>query len=406
MRDNFHVVIVGGGYAGVMCALRLGGRSRGRLSIALVNPRAEFVERLRLHEDLVEQPAHKMRSFDFAAFLGVRNVRFVEGSVVGLSRSNNSVSARSATGEELTLGYDRLVIASGSSAARNLIAGQADHCFNMDQSDPHGVARLRARLAVTSSPQISIIGGGATGIEVAAELSRLPHANVTLICAGQFGDAFTKSVARRLRKVLDRRRVAILDNCPVRSVASDHVVTSTGSISHDIVVACTGFQVSPVWRDAGLRTEPNGRVVGDKFLRSVSDPAIFLAGDAATADLRHSAPPRMSVMFAMTSGAHVAECLIDERSGRGLRRFAFWTYGQAIGLGNEAFGFGNMAYDKAYPPYFTGRIGFQLRHFFVATLFRLLQWERHLPGLPFYLGRPLLRDRRVLSRPLAERLNE
>jgi NADH dehydrogenase FAD-containing subunit len=123
-------------------------------------------------------------------------------------------------------------------------------------------------------------------------------------------------------------------------------------------------------------------------VRSSADPAIFVAGDAALPEAPRGAAPRLSVLYALATGAHVADALADERAGRRLRPFGYWTYGQAIGLGREAVGFATFPFDRALPPYYTGRAGFHLRHFFIWLLFAILRAQRRWPGLPFALGRP------------------
>ena len=99
----------------------------------------------------------------------------------------------------------------------------------------------------------------------------------------------------------------------------------------------------------------------------------------------------MSVFYALASGAFVASAIADELKGRRPRRFGFWTYGQAIGLGSAAVGFATFPHDRLVGPLYTGRVGFRLRQFFVWLLFQILRLEMRVPGLPFYLGQPLRR---------------
>ena len=389
------VVVGGGGYAGVMCALRLAGKSRGRLEITLVNPRENFVERLRLHEKLTVRPKYEMRSFCFDPFLKRRGITFINGQVITPLLSEKAVVIEISGRTVLKLGYDRLVIASGSCSALDHVPGQIQHSYAMNTGGARGAEALARALGQSNAPRVSIVGGGATGIELAAEIAQKPGARVTLLCRSELGAELTEPVRRRVRAQLTRQGVAIREHAHVASIAQGHLVTGAQQITHDLCVCASGFEVDPMWAAAGLETLPNGRIVTDAYLRAVKHPEVYAAGDAAYCAARKSAPSRMSVMFAMASGAHVADAVVDEAGDKTPRRFGFWTYGQAIGLGPHAVGFGNMRYDTAYAPYFTGRTGYHLRHFFVAMLFRLLLLEAKMPGFPFYLGRPLGRDRKA-----------
>ncbi|MGH1331149.1 MAG: NAD(P)/FAD-dependent oxidoreductase [Paracoccaceae bacterium] len=384
------VIVVGGGYAGVMCALRLAGRGRGRgkLKITLVNPREEFVERLRLHEALTVPPKYDMRSFRYDQFLAKRNVAFVCGQVVAVSPNEKEVRVSAPDGTIETLAYDRLVVASGSTSALGHIPGQNEHAFAMNLGESRCAPALKQKLSQIEAPRVSIVGGGATGIELAAEIAQKPGASVTLMCRSTLGEGLTEPVRRRVRAELIRQGVSIQESTLVKAIASDYVTTDDQKIAHDLCVTATGFEVDQIWGGAGLEVLSNGRIVTDTFLRAKGYAEIYAAGDAAYCQARRSAPPRMSVMYAMASGAHIADAIVDEAKGKIPRRFGFWTYGQAIGLGAQAVGFGNMRFDRAYAPYFTGRTGYHLRHFFVAILFRLLLLEARMPGFPFYLGRP------------------
>lgn len=393
--QQFDIIIVGGGYAGTMCALRLAGKAKGRLRIALINAEQHFVERLRLHEPLVSPPKIQMRSFDFKDLLSSKRVQFFCGAVTALDRGAKHVMVGLPNGEVTTLGYNRLVIAAGSTSSIEHIEGQAEHSYVLDQEAPQGVKELAATIKRVKAPRITVVGAGATGIEVAAELAQKSGARVCLIAANKLGTGLSEGVIRRVKSKLSQANIEIIEHTRIHSIQADRVTFSGGNVLHDICVSATGFSVGNLWQRSGLQTTENGRICTDPYLRARQNPSIFAAGDACYLEVQKSAPARMSVMFALTSGAHVADAILDDISGRVPRRFGFWTYGQAIGLGQSAVGFGNMRFDRAYPPYFTGRVGYHLRNFFVSILYKLLMLEARRPGLPFYLGRPMRRNREL-----------
>ena len=175
-------------------------------------------------------------------------------------------------------------------------------------------------------------------------------------------------------------------------LTANSACTDQGAIAFDICVLASGFAVDNVFSSSGLAATPEGRIAVDPFLRAHDDPLVYAAGDAAKPSSSCGAPPRMSVFFALTTGAQVADAIADQLGGKRPRRFSYWTYGQAIGLGQRAVGFANFPFDRAIGPLYTGRVGFWMRHFFVWVLFQLLLLEQGMPGLPFYLGQSMLRE--------------
>jgi NADH dehydrogenase FAD-containing subunit len=172
-------------------------------------------------------------------------------------------------------------------------------------------------------------------------------------------------------------------------------VTSAGDLPCDVCIWCTGFAGQPVIRDSGLETDAAARIRVDPYLRALGDPFVFAAGDACIPVERCGAPPRMSAFFALTTGAHVADTIARMHAGRRPRPFGFWTWGQAIGVGQEAVGFATIPYDHQIGPIYRGRTAFRLRSFFVWLLVRLIGLQRRFPALPFWLGRGAYRRKEV-----------
>src|SRR5690606_19468335 len=150
-----HVLIVGAGFAGGMAAVRLAGRSRGRVAVTVVNPRPTFVNRLRLHQLAAGQqvPAPSIRRM-----LGP-DVTFVEGYVTSLDPDGGRATVHGPDGVRQLL-FDRAVLATGSTTEPVPVPG-GEHT--------HGVADLaaaeRLRHAVASLPagaDVAVVGGGFT----------------------------------------------------------------------------------------------------------------------------------------------------------------------------------------------------------------------------------------------------
>lgn len=150
------VLIVGGGYAGVMAANRLSGRDN--VAVTLVNPRPMFVERIRLHQlvggsnDAIEAYADVLAS----------GVELVVDEVTGIDASRRRVTLRS--GE--TLGYQYLVYAVGSGTAAPAVPGAEVHAHQIATLE--AAQHLRQALAAAPHATVTVVGAGPTGIETAA----------------------------------------------------------------------------------------------------------------------------------------------------------------------------------------------------------------------------------------------
>src|SRR5258705_13362180 len=116
------------------------------------------------------------------------------------------------------------------------------------------------------------------------------------------------------------------------------------------------------------------------MLRSISHPYIFAVGDAAHPIAPTGAPYRMSVLAALTSGAYVADLILDAGNPNEQRPFSFSTYGQGIAIGRSGVGFLAFPDDRQRFFMIGGRSGYHMRNLFVWFSTYLLKLERKHPG--------------------------
>lgn len=185
MNKNTDVVVIGGGYAGVTAANRLA--QRADVTVTLINPRPDFVERIRLHQ-LVGGSNDAV--VDYAEVLA-GNVRLVVDSVATIDAAGRGVELTGGS----TVGYDYLIYAVGSGSAEPDVPGAAEFA--------HPIATLeearRLRPVVDAAPAtapVTVVGSGPTGIETAAELAEEGRA-VTLVCGEELGPYLHPGAAAR-----------------------------------------------------------------------------------------------------------------------------------------------------------------------------------------------------------------
>ncbi|WP_432099943.1 NAD(P)/FAD-dependent oxidoreductase [Streptomyces sp. WAC 04229] len=321
MKDNVDVVVVGGGYAGVTAANRLA-RQDG-VSVTLVNPRPDFVSRIRLHQ-LVAGSDDAIE--DFADVLG-RNVRLMVDSVTRIEAAERRVSLAGGG----SVSYDYLVYAVGSGAADPGVAGAME--FAHWVSDLEGAQRLRSTLAATPlSAPVTVVGSGPTGLETAAELAEAGR-DVTIVCGNVLGPSLHPRVRRPVARRLARLGVTVVEGprTQVTEVSGDGVRLDDGrTLPSAVTVWTAGFQFPDLAARSGLHTDGEGRLVTDVTLTSVDDGRIVAAGDAG---VMPDHPFRMSCQAAVQLGPAAAETILRRIMGKKPTPVRMFFAGQCLSLG-------------------------------------------------------------------------
>ena len=389
------IVIIGAGYAGMLATTRLAGKLKREIKgdevvVTLVNGADRFVERLRLHQLAANQP---MAFKPIADILLHTGVVFVQGWVTALNPAERMVTVKRADKEE-TLSYDYLVYALGSTIERDHVPGVRQYAYVLMPGGPRSAVALRERLSALAlagfGGKVTVVGGGATGVETAAEFAETyPGLQVTLVTQGEVADFTTPQAARYIRRSLERLGVTLREHTTVAEVRADEICTTTGEIvSHALCVWTAGFTVSPIAQQAGLGVNERGQIQIDPFMRSVTHSQILAVGDAAHPVEQPGAPVRMAAYTAVVMGAHGADCLYAILKDKPPKPFSFAYAGQAIGLGRQdAVGFNTYPDDQPNRPYFRGKVGYHVREFFVHLLARLPGMERRYPGFFMWLGK-------------------
>lgn len=304
------ILVVGAGYAGATVAVRLVGRSRGRVDVTVVNPRPDFVNRLRLHHVAI---GRRVAVPSLRDMLG-KGVTFIEGHVTDLDPDAGRATVSGPDGRR-DVSFDRVVIATGSTTEPVPVPG-GEHVHAVgDLACAH---RLRpAFAAVREGAEVAVVGGGFTGLETVAELAESrPDVRVRLVTAGEVGGWFTPQAGEHVRRTLDRLGVETLGGTRVQAVEPDRLLLDNGDeVPSELTVWCGGFAVPPLAREAGITVDHQGAILTDTALRSVSHPTVLAVGDAGHAPGPGGDRYSMSCQFAFPSAAHAADLLRTEALG-------------------------------------------------------------------------------------------
>jgi NADH dehydrogenase FAD-containing subunit len=329
-QTQHKVLILGGGYAGLLAAARI---SRSNAGVTLIDARPSFFQRIRFHEMLA---GGAPKTLDYAPLLARRGVRFVQARAESLEPGRRRVVARDGDGSRVELDYDTLIFALGSTTAPS-VPGAAEQAVRLDDPAAIREAAARVRSMEASGGRILIAGGGLTGIETATELAeRYPGLHVILATRGRVGEDYSEAGSAHLRRLLTGSGVSILDGAGIVGLEPGRALVADGSaVPFDLCVWAGGFEAPALAREAGLAVDRSGRILVDPALRATSHPDILGAGDAAVATFASGQVIRMGCVSAMPLGAHAGENVRRLIRGEELKPFEFGFQIRCISLGRK-----------------------------------------------------------------------
>jgi NADH dehydrogenase FAD-containing subunit len=319
------LMVVGGGYSGVVAA-KLAAKWTDA-TVILINDNDRFVERVRLHQLVAGQTLRDLPLRDLLAGTGVELV------VDRVKAIDPEAKQLHLALEKEPVSYDILVYAVGSLADLDSVPGAAEHAYSVATYDQ--ATRLRDHLVDARS--VTVVGGGLTGIETAAELAESrPDLKVRLVTNGVLGETLSRRGQRHLRRTLSRLGVEVRENARVTEVRADGVVLADDHhLPADTVIWTAGFRVPTLARDAGLAVDHRGRMVVDETLRSVSHPDVYGVGDAAAIRRPDGLELRMACATGMPTAQQAMRALADRLAGRTPRPVRFRYAFQCISLGRR-----------------------------------------------------------------------
>lgn len=295
------VVVIGAGYAGTMAANRL--VRKADVDVTLINPRPEFVERVRLHEYIAGSGAATVPLSDMLD----PQIKLVVGSVDRIG--NGSVLLD----DGKHLAFDHLVYAAGGSIAEPV--------GTVAVGSLESAERARSELAaLDDDAEVTVVGGGLTGVETAAEIAEArPTLRVRLLSDSEVAASLSSRARARVHQELERLGVTMQRG---RYVAEED--------TSDLTLWAVANQVSDLAGRSGLAVDSHGRLLVDGFLRSVSDTRITAVGDCAAVPGQ-----RPSCQTALPQGAHGADNLVRELTGKKQKRYSMGYIGQNVSIGRR-----------------------------------------------------------------------
>jgi len=367
------VVIVGGGAGGLELATKLGnslGRRR-RADITLIERARTHFWKPHLHEIAAGSMDVAVYDTDYLAQSHWHCFRYRIGEMTGLDRQRRQVHVAAFTDEDgdrvappRTVDYDTLVICIGSRTNDFGTPGAHEYAIALD--DPVEAERFHRRLVnaymrahTQSEPlrpeqlHVAIIGAGATGVELAAELHNTtrtlvsygldridPDKDMRLIvieAADRVLPALPKRLSDSAGKLLENLGISVRTSARVAEVLPEGVRLASGEIiPAELVVWAAGVKAPDFLRDLdGLETNRINQLVVRPTLQTTRDDDVFALGDCAACPWLGKegavVPPRAQAAHQQAS--HMVKQIHARLDGKPLKPWRYRDFGSLVSLG-------------------------------------------------------------------------
>ncbi len=356
--DKRHIVIVGGGFAGLGCARRLAGDDRVRVTLLDRNNYHQFqplLYQVATSQLAPSDIAHSLR----AVFEDAENVDVKLAEIAEIDPATRRVTA--SDGQQWSA--DVLVLAAGSQPNFFGTPGAPENSFPLYSLDD--ATNLRSRILglfeqVDRRPELVrrgalnfvIVGGGPTGVEVAGAIADMVNETVPAVyhdldaSAAQihlldYGDALLKPFSDHahayVAKVLKEKGVQIHLGTGVKEVATGHAVLSNGAtIPTRCVVWGGGIKAAAAAADRGLAQGRGGRVDVQPDLTLAGHDGVYVIGDIANIpDGNDGTLPQLGSV-ALQSGDRAAKNILADVDGKPSKPFAYHDKGIMAMIGRGA----------------------------------------------------------------------
>ena len=371
MRSD--IVVVGGGAGGLELACKLG-RKLGPAKVTLVDSRLYHIWKPSLHEVAAGTLDIHQEGLSYQMLAHDNGFTFVYGPMTGLDKGERRLSVGAILGPggeevlpERTIEYAALVIAVGSTSNYFNVPGAREHTISLNATEDAEQFSLRLLRLLAMAEQrkgeghldangidIVIIGGGATGVELAAELREAsgvyasygfrhlhPSRDVRLTLlegAPRILAPLPERVSAAALKLLQERGIAVVTDCRVAAIEAGAVIDADGTRYHaDLCVWAAGIKAPDLLAKLGLPLARAGQLEVDSFLRVTGESAIYAFGDCAACIDRdgHPVPPRAQA--AHQQADFLVDLLLRQAQGKEAPKlgYAYRDYGSLVSFGQS-----------------------------------------------------------------------
>ena len=370
-----NIVVVGGGAGGLEFITQLAAalKKNDDVSITLIDKLAVHMWKPLLHEVALGTLNIEQEQTHYFLHAKKHGYRFIQAELYSIDRESKTIQIKTqhrTESNELVnhteqQAYDVLVLALGSKSNDFGTPGVREHCYFLDDIEQAQKIHQDMMFAYQNSPQlqqepvvnIAIIGGGATGVEFAAELAQVKHTlfdygfekirpeniHIHVIEGGsRILNALSEQVSERAETVLSKLKVNLLTNHRVKSIEHQKIHFADGTTLHaDCIIWAAGVKAPKVLEQLnGFEKDGIHRLKVHATLQTFTDPHVFAFGDCAHCQLDSKENPLGArAQVASQQAEFLVNAVLCHLKGKTIPMFKFNEKGTLVSLSNlEAVG--------------------------------------------------------------------
>jgi NADH dehydrogenase len=362
---HYDIVIVGGGAGGLELASRLGrklGGRRGKRRVLLIDRSSFHIWKPTLHEVAAGTLDVHQEGISYPILGRSNGFNFLLGELETFDPVAKRLTLKAITGEQgevlaperaISFTYGVLAIGSGSNLFGTPGAEQA-HLLERTEDAEAFHARLLAAFTKASFSddrilRVAIVGGGATGVELSAELIEAHREllgslgdeqrfrlDITVVeAAPRILGGLPQKIADKATLALERKGVAVKTGAKVLAVHADRLETSQGDVPADLIVWAAGIKAADGNTGYGLETNRGNQfVVNDRLETSASD--VWALGDCAAAPWKDGKTIPARAQAAHQQASYLEKALLARLAQRRIEApFVYRDFGSLVSLGDN-----------------------------------------------------------------------
>ena len=363
-------VIVGGGAGGLELACKLG-RKLGPDKVMLVDSRLYHIWKPSLHEVAAGTLDIHQEGLSYQMLAHDNGFTYVYGALSALDAAQNTIRVDAITtqaGEtvlpERSITYESLVLAIGSTSNYFGVPGAQEYTISLNATEDAERFRLTLLKLLTKAAleksgtgtagvDVVIIGGGATGVELAAELREasgvyaaygfghlepMRDVRITLLeGAPRILAPLPERVSDAALKLLNERAIKVVTSCRVTAIAADKVLVSEQEYPSDITVWAAGIKAPDLLQSLGLPTAKGGALDVSGELVVKGHPNIYAFGDCAFCPGADGKPVPPRAQAAHQQADYLLEVFLRKEKGQAPsgKPYEYRDYGSLVSFGQQ-----------------------------------------------------------------------
>ena len=362
---HYDIVIVGGGAGGLELASRLGrrlGGRRGKRRVLLIDRSSCHIWKPTLHEVAAGTLDVHQEGISYSILGRANGFNFLLGDLETFDPIAKRLTLKAITGPDsqvlaperaVSFTFGVLAIGSGSNLFGTPGAEKAHLLERTEDAEAFHARLLAAFTKASFSPdrimRVGIVGGGATGVELSAELIEAHRElldsvgdeqrfrlDVTVVeAAPRILNGLPDKIADKATLALERKGVTVKTDAKVLAVHADGLETSQGEVPADLIVWAAGVKAAEANKGFGLETNRGNQFVVNERLET-SAPEVWALGDCAAAPWKDGKTVPARAQAAHQQASYLERVLIARlRQGRITAPFVYRDFGSLVSLGDN-----------------------------------------------------------------------